>query len=296
MAQIGAALPEGCRPHVIIVGSLAAGYHFFSGAGQRSTRTKDVDCMFSPHAKAVAAAGTVTELLLGAKWQQHKEGEWAEPGNAETPDDKLPMIRLKPPGPEGGSDWFLELLGVPDTNSQQDKTFHRVQTSLGTLRRLQLQLPRAGRVEAHRDEVRPARGSTRNDGAGQVAPSPASPRGPHQGHGDQALQQGSLSRRRVGMVDCRTRPAQRHQRARGMAQPDGRRAAPILSGSRTATRAFAGAGLRELMSIEGDRGEALSICNKGLLASMEVGRDAFPATGRRVIQQGVEPLADAALD
>ena len=82
MTQIAASLPEDCRPNVIIIGSLAAGYHFFSGDGQRSIRTKDVDCMFSPHAKAVAAAGLVTERLLEADWQQRKEGEWAEPGNA----------------------------------------------------------------------------------------------------------------------------------------------------------------------------------------------------------------------
>jgi hypothetical protein len=84
MAQIAGALPEDCRPNVIIIGRLAAGYHFFSGDRQRSIRTKDVDCMFSPHAKAVAAAGQVTERLLEAEWQQREEGEWAEPGNALT--------------------------------------------------------------------------------------------------------------------------------------------------------------------------------------------------------------------
>jgi hypothetical protein len=56
----------------------------------------------------------------------------------------------------------------------------------------------------------------------------------------------------------------------------------------------AGTGLRELMASDGDRDEALAICNRGLLASMEVGRDAFAAIGRRVIQQVIEPLADAA--
>ncbi|WP_442975046.1 efflux RND transporter permease subunit, partial [Salmonella enterica] len=54
----------------------------------------------------------------------------------------------------------------------------------------------------------------------------------------------------------------------------------------------AGTGLRELMASDGDLDEALSICNRGLLASMEVSRDAFAATGRRVIQQVVEPLAE----
>jgi hypothetical protein len=46
MARIAAALPADCRQDVIVVGSLAAGYHFFAGDGQRGIRTKDVDCMF----------------------------------------------------------------------------------------------------------------------------------------------------------------------------------------------------------------------------------------------------------
>jgi len=58
----------------------------------------------------------------------------------------------------------------------------------------------------------------------------------------------------------------------------------------------AGAGLRELLASTGDRDQALAICNRGLLASMEVGRDAFAATGRRVIQQVVEPLAEAMVE
>ena len=46
------------------------------------------------------------------------------------------------------------------------------------------------------------------------------------------------------------------------------------------------------MTSAGDRDEALGICNRGLLSSMEVGRDAFLAIGQRVIQQVIEPLAD----
>jgi hypothetical protein len=39
MAQIAMALPEGCRPNIIIIGSLAVGYHFFSGDSQRQVPT-----------------------------------------------------------------------------------------------------------------------------------------------------------------------------------------------------------------------------------------------------------------
>ena len=43
LAQIASALPPTCRDNVIIVGSLAAGFHFFSGDPERAIRTKDVD-------------------------------------------------------------------------------------------------------------------------------------------------------------------------------------------------------------------------------------------------------------
>ena len=48
-----------------------------------------------------------------------------------------------------------------------------------------------------------------------------------------------------------------------------------------------------MMASAGDRDEALGICNRGLLSSMEVGRDAFLAIGQRVIQQVIEPLAES---
>jgi hypothetical protein len=57
----------------------------------------------------------------------------------------------------------------------------------------------------------------------------------------------------------------------------------------------AGAGIRALMASAGDRDEALSVCNKGLLASLEVSRDAFAATGRRFLQQVIEPLEEQAM-
>ena len=56
----------------------------------------------------------------------------------------------------------------------------------------------------------------------------------------------------------------------------------------------AGAGIRILMNSSGDRDEALTICNRGLLASLEVGREVFDATGRRFIRQVIEPLEEEA--
>ena len=129
MEQIAAALPEECRQNVIIVGSLAAGFHYFAGDAKRSIRTKDVDCMFSPHAKAVAVAGEVTERLLNAQWRQRSHTKWGQPGNKDTPTSELPMIRLQPPEQEFKVDWFLELLGAPDVNAERTKTYYRVATA-----------------------------------------------------------------------------------------------------------------------------------------------------------------------
>ncbi len=44
MKQVAEAIPEDCRGDVIIVGSLAAGYHFFGNDPKSGVSTKDVDC------------------------------------------------------------------------------------------------------------------------------------------------------------------------------------------------------------------------------------------------------------
>jgi hypothetical protein len=114
MEQVAQAIPEACRSNVIIIGSLAAGYHFFGNDRSKAIRTKDVDAMFSPHAMAAGAAREVTETLLAADWTVRREGEFGEPGDANTPDDKLPLVRLKPPHQ---AQWFLELMSAPGADS-----------------------------------------------------------------------------------------------------------------------------------------------------------------------------------
>ncbi len=292
MAQIAAALPAECRPNVIIIGSLAAGHHFFAGDGQRSIRTKDVDCMFSPYATAVAAAGQVTERLLEAAWQPRREGGWGEPGTELTPVDDLPMIRLKPPAP-GGADWFLELLGAPDENCEQAKTLQRVQTSIGHFAICSfnyLALAECKPIDT-RHGVRIARPEMM-----ALANMLHHPRiGPE-------LIKGTTTKRSnkdLGRVLALAWLTAERDRRSGTEELDAwaERMADALRarfpGRARQLAQSAGSGLRELMASEGDRDEALSICNKGLLASMEVSREAFAATGRRVLQQVVEPLAEA---
>jgi hypothetical protein len=80
LAQVAQALPAEVRSNVIIIGRLAAGYHFFGGDGARAIRTKDVDCLFSPHSKAVAAATEVTDQLIRADWKLREGQDWSQPG------------------------------------------------------------------------------------------------------------------------------------------------------------------------------------------------------------------------
>ncbi|MFN5167570.1 MAG: hypothetical protein ACK5T2_07775 [bacterium] len=250
--------------------------------------------MFSPFAKAVAAAGQVTERLLEANWQQRKIGDWAEPGNAQTPDDELPMIRLSPPEAEGGSDWFLELLGAPDTKSEQDKTFHRVPTPLGHFAICSfnyLALAEWNPVET-KHGVRVARPEMM-----------ALANLLHHPKIDDDFIKGTEDKRSnkdLGRVvalawltaeqDRRNDTAKLESWARRM----GEALRECFPGRAKQLAQGAGAGLRELMDSDGDRDQALSICNKGLLASMEVNRDAFAATGRRLLQLVIEPLAETA--
>jgi hypothetical protein len=293
IAQVAAALPQDCRSNVIIIGSLAAGYHFFSGDAKRSIRTKDVDCMFSPHAKAVAAALEVTTRLLEADWTPRKEGDWSEPGNEHTPDDKLPIIRLKPPATEGGTDWFLELLGAPDEKSGQTKTFYRVPTRMGHFAICSynyLALTEWNPVET-KYGVRVARPEMM--ALSNMLHHPKI--GPE-------LIKGTTTKRSnkdLGRVLALAWLTAQQDRRSGTEEFDSW-AARMADALRTRfpdhasqLAQSAGDGLRELMGSKADRDEALSICNRGLLASMEVSREAFEAIGLRYLQQVVEPLSDA---
>jgi hypothetical protein len=76
LAQVAQAIPAEIRAEVIIIGSLAAGYHFFAAEGARAIRTKDVDCLLSPHSSAVAAAARVTTSLLRENRALREGPQW----------------------------------------------------------------------------------------------------------------------------------------------------------------------------------------------------------------------------
>lgn len=128
ISRIAAAIPEAQRSSMVIIGSLAAGFHYFADRAGMQVRTKDADCLLDPRDIVVRDAASLTNALLTAGWTFHAWDD-RRPGKAETPDDRIPVIRLDPPGGDG---WFIEILtSSRSLDVQRDQV--RVTTDLGDL-------------------------------------------------------------------------------------------------------------------------------------------------------------------
>jgi hypothetical protein len=128
LEQVAAAIPEDCRENLVVIGSLAAGYHFFGDSPSLQVRTKDADCLLSPRIRAIPAGIAVTERLFAAEWTFYPTEQFPTPGTADTPDKDLPVVRLKPPGTQ---DWFIELLTVPESPDDLGQRYIRLPTANG---------------------------------------------------------------------------------------------------------------------------------------------------------------------
>ena len=104
LAEVAEAVPADCRESIIIVGSLAAGYHFFRDSTSAFVQTKDVDCLLQPFHTAVETGQSIAQQLLKAGWKQKLAGK------------QPPVVRLYPPNvdPNFEEAWFVELLSVAD--------------------------------------------------------------------------------------------------------------------------------------------------------------------------------------
>jgi hypothetical protein len=292
MEQVAQAIPEACRSNVIIIGSLAAGYPFFGNDRSKAIRTKDVDAMFSPHAMAAGAAREVTETLLAANWTVRQEGEFGEPGDANTPDDKLPLVRLRPPHQ---AQWFLELMSAPgaDSDGEMIKKLDRVETQAGHFALCSfgflglaehVPLITEWRVRYARPEMmalanllhHPTIGTATISG-GFFGATPVKRANKDLGR-VLALAYLSLERDRDAMEKW------------SQAWRDALSARYPLRVEDLTTRL--GLGLVELMGSRDDFNEAVRTCSLGLLRSLDVGPDALDATARRLIAEAIEPLTE----
>jgi len=298
LAQVAHALPASCRGNVIIIGSLAAGYHFFAGDPQKAVRTKDVDCMFSPHAKAVAAARDVTEELLRARWTPQPGTAWSMPGRSSQPPQELPLVRLRPPAAAEQGDWFIELLGAPDTSIDPipTKSFEAIETSQGHYALCSFGFLALAEWQPMQTELGICIARPETMALANLLHHPAI--GPELMSGHQfgrAIKRSNKDLGRVlalaylttvrdranGTEDFEAWP---HNMAQALAERFPRHAADLA--------ARAGNGIRELLASEADLDQALRTCNLGLLASFDIGVGALRATGQRLIAEVIEPLAE----
>lgn len=103
-------LPRSLHRHFIVVGSLAAAFHFRTALEGRAINTKDADIVITP-AGEVDACQKMANRLLKLGWT-HRRSEHSPP-----------FIRLHP---KNSTDYFIEFLGLPKRGQRVAKTIIRV--------------------------------------------------------------------------------------------------------------------------------------------------------------------------
>jgi hypothetical protein len=288
LREIADAIPEDCRDHIVIIGSLAVGYHYFGSRAEMVVRTKDADCLLSPRATAIDAAVAITERLLAKGWRIRTGGEWAKPGNENTPEDKLPVVRLQPPG---NSEWFIELLTVPESPADKGSHFARLETEHGhfglcSLRFLSLTdyKPMATTlgIRVARSEMMALANLLEHPEIGTDTMSAG-----FAGRSDI-----KRSNKDLGRVVAIARLAIDRDEDALLSWPDHWREAlqdRFPDEWRELARR-AGWGLKALLESEQDLEQAWYTCVNGLLASKPPTLDQFRIAGQRLLRDAVEPL------
>jgi hypothetical protein len=288
LRQLAAEIPEHLHANMIVIGSLAAAYHFFRDDPERGVRTKDVDCLLTPRIEAEDTGASMTRALLGSDWTIRTDDGFGTPRATPQPADRLSAIRLVPPG---NKLWFLELLTVPAPD-ERGKTWLPVLTDDGffglpAFEYLGLAahdpLPTDSDIRYGRPELMALANLLAHPTAGGENMSAR--------YGDREI---TRSAKDIGRVLAIARLTEldeirdwsaRWQSALQAGFPD--RWRPLA--------AAAGDGLKALVASEAAFEQAHHTCVYSLLAGQQVTIDQLRATASRVIQFALEPLARAAL-
>jgi len=295
LAQVSAALPEHCRKHIIVIGSLAAGYSFFAGDSTKAVRTKDVDCILEPFEAAVATGEAIARALIDAGWQRRLAGEHTVPGTPATPDRDLPAVRLYPPSADmkSADAWFIELLTVPESEHQSERKWTRITLregdfALPSLRYLSVVSYRALPVQSL--GIRYARPELMALANLLEHPSIKLETIKSELPVDRRIKRSNKDLGRVLAIavladvdDFRPwiahwLPALQH----------------CFPSQWTSIAAKLGDGLRELLRSEGDFDQAYDTCINGLLSSVSTTREQLRIAAQRLIADAIEPVEQVA--
>jgi hypothetical protein len=288
LSEIAAAVPQECRKNIIIIGSLAVGYHFFAENESIAVRTKDADCLLSPRLEAVSAGECITEQLIDSGWKFSVAGGWGRPGDKDTPLNELSAVRLHPPG---NKEWFIELLTVPETPAQRGKRWQRLHTAHGdfglpSFGFLSLTNYRAIQqkelgVAIARPELMALANMLEHP---QIKPELMS--GLIQGR---AVKRSNKDLGRVlaiAFLSTANDPDSLEDWPKIWEQALKKRFPDEWRG----LAANCGSGIRKLLGSDPDFNEAWHTCRYGLLASLHVGAEQLRIAGQRLLQDAVEPL------
>lgn len=105
-------LPIDLHPNVLVVGSLAAAYHYRDHLRQPAVNTKDADIIVQP-AGAVEECRTIALRLLKDGWKRRFNCTASPAG---VPPGKDNVIRLLPPRSDA---YFIELLALPPADQRE---------------------------------------------------------------------------------------------------------------------------------------------------------------------------------
>jgi hypothetical protein len=291
LEEIVAAIPAECLEHVVIIGSLGVGYHFFGSNSALMVRTKDADCLLSPRVNAIPAGVAITERLIEAQWHFRKDEKWSQPGDKDTPTEDLPAVRLHPPGK---SDWFLELLTVPESPDDLGRRFVRMETSSGhfglcsfgflaLVNYRPIQTPQ--KVYVAQSKMMALANLLEHPQIGTETMTGLI--------GDRKIKR---SNKDLGRVLAIARLSIREDEdALQTWVPDWHHALQDCFPDRWQEfAARCGAGLRELLDNPNDLEEARHTCEYGLLASYPTNSEQLRIVGARLIEDAVKPLGELA--